>query len=207
MNEIKEIKTIKKSAEIRFKEKGSLFIGEAYFITTDNEVTSILEKTKKKFFDSTHHCFAYKLACGDVKFSDDGEPNGTAGKRILNSIEHFDLVNCLVIVTRYFGGTKLGVGPLGKAYYTAAAQTLESSEFTIQKPYSIITIKCDFSFLNLLHRSLSKHDSKIIETKYDPSVSFVCYINSNEKNLFTTELIEASNGKVEISSTNDVIFL
>ncbi|MCL5027709.1 MAG: IMPACT family protein [Bacteroidetes bacterium] len=207
MSEIKEIKTIKKTAEIKFKEKGSLFIAESYFVSSDNDAILILEKIKKKFFDATHHCFAYKLLNLGYKYSDDGEPNGTAGKRILNAIEHFNLVNCLVIVTRYFGGTKLGVGPLGKAYYTSAFQALEVSEFIIQKPYSIVTLNFDFNYLNLLHKTLTNHDGKIIETKYDSTVNFVCFINANEKDSFTSELIEATKGKIEISINNTVQFL
>ena len=207
MHEIKEIKTIKKSVEVKFKERSSVFIGECYYVSSDNEVLPILEKIKKKYFDATHHCFAYKLSNGNFKFSDDGEPNGTAGKRILNAIEHFNLENCIVIITRYFGGTKLGVGPLGKAYYTSAYQALESSEFIIQRPYLIVNINCDFSYLNLLHRTLGNHDSIIIETKYGENVEFVCYINANEKKSFISEVIEASNSKIDISSSENLTYL
>ncbi len=207
MDEIKDIKTIKKSAEIKFKEKGSLFIGASYFVSSDDDAILNLEKVKKKYFDATHHCFAYKFLNGEVKFSDDGEPSGTAGKRILNSIEHFNMVNCLIIITRYFGGTKLGIGPLGKAYYKSAVQAIEASEIIIQKPYSIININCDYSYLNLLHRSLSNHDSRIIETDYNPNVKFICYINVNEKDQFVKELTETSNGKIKIDINSLIYYL
>ncbi len=207
MQVVKEIKTIKKSTEVKLKEKNSVFIGNAYFISSDNEVQSILGMVKKKFFDANHHCYAYKLSNDNFKFSDDGEPNGTAGKRILNAIEHFNLRNCLVVVTRYFGGTKLGVGPLGKTYYSTALQTLNSSELIIHKPYYIVKINCDFVFLNLLHRFIAKYDCNVIETKYEENVKFTFYINANDKDLFFSEIIEASNGKIEISAKDDVIFL
>ncbi len=207
MNDIEEIKTIKKTAESKFKEKGSLFIGKSYFIASEDEAISILAETKKKYFDATHHCFAFKLSNGIFKYSDDGEPSGTAGIRILNAIDHFKLVNCFVIVIRYFGGTKLGVGPLGKAYYTSSFQVLENSEFIIQKPYNKVIINCDFSQMSQLHRILANHDSKIIETKYDSTVNFICLINVNEKEIIKSELIEASKGKIDVMIDEKIQFI
>ena len=117
MDKIEEIKTIKKSAEVKFKEKGSLFLSKSYNITNVENVEDILNNLKKEFFDATHRCFAYRLnsvsTANNFRYSDDGEPSGTAGIRILNAIDHFELQNCLIAVIRYFGGTKLGVGPLG----------------------------------------------------------------------------------------------
>jgi putative IMPACT (imprinted ancient) family translation regulator len=127
MKELKNFQTIKEPNESRIKEKSSIFIGRAFPIKSTNEAEKILGKVKQEFYDASHHCFAYKLIDGNVKSSDAGEPPGTAGVRILNAIKHFKLNNILLIMVRYFGGTKLGIGPLGKAYYQCAFKILESA--------------------------------------------------------------------------------
>ncbi|MBI5727800.1 MAG: YigZ family protein, partial [Ignavibacteriales bacterium] len=109
--------TISEKAEFRLKEKGSLFTGIAFPVRNVQECDEILAQHRKDFYDATHVCYAYRIINGPVKYSDDGEPAGTAGVRLLNAIEHFNYYNILVLSIRYFGGTKLGVGPLGKAYY------------------------------------------------------------------------------------------
>ena len=123
-----KIKTIIKDSEFRFKEKGSVFIGLSFPINSEEDAESFLLSVRKKYYDATHHCYSYKLTDGTFKYSDAGEPNGTAGIRIYNAQNHFDLTGILTIIVRYFGGVKLGVGPLGKAYYETAYQNLKSSE-------------------------------------------------------------------------------
>ena len=114
MNIVKSIRTIEGITEASIKEKGSVFTGKAYFMSNSQDCIAKLNEIKKEFYDATHHCYCYKLNTGEIKYSDNGEPSGTAGIRILNAIEHFILTDMLVVVIRYFGGTKLGVGPLVK---------------------------------------------------------------------------------------------
>jgi uncharacterized YigZ family protein len=202
MNNIVDIKTIKKSAEAKFKEKGSLFLSKSFNITNATNAEDILNKLKKDFFDATHCCFAYRLNAGNTtnnfKYSDDGEPSGTAGIRILNAIDHFELQNCLIAVIRYFGGTKLGTGPLGKAYYNSSISVIESSEIVLQKPYMEITLTCAFTHLNLVHRILSLYDAKIINTIYDNDIKFICMFEANKAENIKFDLIEASQNQIKI---------
>ena len=97
-----QIKTIKDFRQASIKEKASEFIAIVYPVDNKETAVNKLNEIRKKYYDASHHCFAYKLKNGDEKYSDDGEPNGTAGLRILNAIEHFDLTNVLLIVVRYF---------------------------------------------------------------------------------------------------------
>ena len=198
MNLIEEIKTIKNPAESKFKEKGSVFNGKAFCILKEEEAENILEEIRKRYFDATHHCYAYKLSTGSIKYSDDGEPSGTAGLRILNAIEHFGLSDCLVAVIRYFGGTKLGVGPLGKAYYQSAYQTLQSAGYIEQKLYFKVTLSFDFQLLSHCHRILSNHKAKIAESDYSARVNMNCLIYAKEIDKVRVELAEISRGQVEI---------
>lgn len=202
MNEVEEIKTIKKSAEVKFKEKGSLFLSKSFSISDERNAEEILIKLRKEFFDATHHCFAYRLNSGSTvnnfKYSDDGEPSGTAGIRILNAIDHYGLTNCLIVVIRYFGGTKLGIGPLGKAYYNSTIGVLEASGMVIQKPYREITLTCAFPQLNLVHRILAAYDARIIDTYYGDEVKFSSMIEANKAESLNFDLIEASQNQITI---------
>jgi putative IMPACT (imprinted ancient) family translation regulator len=91
------IKTILENSTTEFKEKGSRFIGQIYHAKNEHKVNTILEKVRKEHYNATHHCYAYRFLNNDIKYSDDGEPNGTAGIRILNALQHFDLVYNLII--------------------------------------------------------------------------------------------------------------
>ncbi len=199
--EFGSVKTIKSFAESKYKEKGSVFIAQVYPVTTQAQAENILNSVRKKYYDATHHCFAYKLFNGHVKYSDDGEPAGTAGIRILNAIEHFDLQNVLIIVIRYFGGTKLGVGPLGKAYYTSALNALEISETVEKKIYFKIKIFYDYDFTNKVHHILSKHSAKGIVNGFDNKPFIECMIEGNKTEDLIGELIESTSNKIKIEKS------
>jgi uncharacterized YigZ family protein len=210
MNKVEEIKTIKKPAEVKFKEKGSLFLSKSFYVSSEKGVEEITNKLKKEFYDATHHCFAYRMNSGssanNFRYSDDGEPSGTAGIRILNAIDHFELKDCLIVVIRYFGGTKLGVGPLGKAYYNSAIDVIEASGIIIQKPFREITLTCAFSQLNFVHRILTSYDARIISTNYDEVVKFICIVEADKTESLKSEINEASQGQIEILINDLLIY-
>jgi uncharacterized YigZ family protein len=175
MENILEILTIKEHFEFKFKEKGSQFIGLAFPIETKEHAEKILTDIKKKFYDATHHCYCYHLLDGQQKYSDDGEPNGTAGIRILNAIQHFDVTNILIIVIRYYGGVKLGVGPLGKAYYQGAFGVLENAEIIKKVNFSKLIITYKFDHTSQVHHLLIKFNANITNNFYDenPAIEFL----------------------------------
>ena len=203
MNKFEEIKTIKNNSVFKFKEKGSLFLSKSFSISCEADADEILHKERKESYDATHHCFAYKLNpvnnTDNFKYSDDGEPSDTAGIRILNAIDHFGLTNSLVVVIRYFGGTKLGVGPLGKAYYHSAFSVLEASEHIILKPYRQIIISCTFPQLNLVHRILASYNARILTTIYEEAVKFTCSAEADKVENIKDDLIEASQNQIQVS--------
>ncbi|MHB1688387.1 MAG: IMPACT family protein [Ignavibacteriaceae bacterium] len=207
MNEIAHIKTIGSVSETKFKEKNSVFYGFAFPIKSVDDATEKLVLLRKKYFDASHHCFAYRLSKQIFKYSDDGEPNGTAGIRILNAIDHFNLTNVLSVVVRYFGGTKLGVGPLGKAYYNSAVQTIESAQIIIQKPYQKMVITSDYLFVNPIHRLLASCGVKIEESSFNQKVEFHCFVNSGKVEKLSYELKELSKGDIKILIENSIVYL
>ncbi|MFH0894051.1 MAG: YigZ family protein [Bacteroidota bacterium] len=123
-------RTITTPSESSFRDRGSRFLGYAYPVKSENEVKETLSILKKKYHDANHHCFAFRLGADHsaYRFSDDGEPNNSAGRPIYNQINSHDLTNILIVVVRYFGGTLLGVSGLINAYRTTASLAIEASE-------------------------------------------------------------------------------
>lgn len=200
------IKIISSSSESRLKEKGSSFIGQAFFADEEENALAILVEIRKKNYDATHNCFAYKLFNGKFKYSDDGEPNGTAGIRIYNAIEHFSLQNILVIVTRYYGGVKLGVGPLGKAYYQSAYDVLEKSHIVEKVYHQKIKISYDYNFVKTLHKVIADYEGIIVNNSFDTTPYSECLIYPEIVEKLSETLKNLSSGKIKIEKYDHFIF-
>ena len=139
--------------EAEFTEKRSHFIGNVFYVTNEQEVAENLAALRKKYWDSRHIVHAFVLEDGTARFSDDGEPHGTAGKPVLSVIQGAEVVNCLITVVRYFGGTLLGTGGLVRAYGEAASSALENAGVVETIPMGVYKINC--SLIKL--RTLKKH--------------------------------------------------
>jgi uncharacterized YigZ family protein len=202
-----DIKTITKVKEHKLKAKKSVLIAQIYPIQTQRNSEEIIKSVKKKYYDASHHCYAFKLADGTDKSSDAGEPSGTAGARIYNAIEHFEINNVLVIVIRYFGGVKLGTGPLGKAYYSAAFGVIQKCEIIIRKLYQTIQITSDFENLNLVHKILSTYESRIENSEYKKLVELKCLVVPKNSDKIKLELTNRSSGKVNYKPFSEYFYL
>lgn len=191
----KQFKTVQEFNESIYKEKSSEFIAQIYNVETFEQADKILENVRKKYFDATHHCYAIKIINGGVKSSDDGEPKGTAGLRILNAIEHFNLLNVMIIVIRYFGGTKLGIGPLGKAYYQSAFEVIEKSKVSEMILYQFISVQLEFNYLSQFYRIVNNLEVIIDKSEYNEFIRFSLLIKPENVSKFVDELNNATNGK------------
>lgn len=163
-------KTITKpSEETLFKEKGSKFFGTAFPVKTEDEVARCLESVKEKHKSARHFCYAYQLGTNEVYFrvNDDGEPSNSAGMPIYGQIQSFDVTDVLVVVVRYFGGTKLGVGGLISAYKTSAKMTLEVSEFFEKTIDITFEIGFDYKNMNKVMRVIKEKNLNIINQKLE----------------------------------------
>ncbi|MES2863911.1 MAG: YigZ family protein [Bacteroidota bacterium] len=154
---------------ILFKEKNSKFIGYAYPITSENEVKTHIENLKSAHFSARHWCYAYQIGTETIKFraNDDGEPSNSAGMPIYGQIQSFDITNVLIVVVRYFGGVKLGVGGLISAYKTTAQLTLEEAniiEKTIDKYFKITF---DYKNMNKVMRIIKEKNIDIVNQKME----------------------------------------
>lgn len=161
-----EYKTIDKNVEnTLIKEKGSKFIGFAYQVNNEKELRAALEKVRGEHSKATHHCYAFRLGINGENYraNDDGEPSGSAGLPIYNQLLAHEITNVLVIVVRYYGGTKLGVSGLVKAYKESAKFTLEECEIITNELESEIEITFNFNQQNVIFTLLSKYDAKVLQ--------------------------------------------
>jgi len=208
MNYPSKINTITNKAQTEFKEKSSLFIGQVSPIQNSEDAENILSETRKKYYDATHNCYAYKLISDEViKYSDDGEPSGTAGIRILNAINHYQLSNVIIISTRYFGGTKLGVGPLGKAYYNSAASAIEIADIIVKINYSEVLIEFNYDMTSHVHHFLNQFGAKNIKNLFDEIPKIQCHIKPENLQKLIDELTLVSKGRINITILNENIYL
>ncbi len=163
-------KTIEIPVEnILYKEKNSKFFGFAFPVTSEIEVKTYLENLKSEHFSARHWCYAYQIGTEVIKFraNDDGEPSNSAGMPIYGQIQSFDITNVLVVVVRYFGGVKLGVGGLISAYKTSAQLTLDEAniiEKTIDKQYKITF---DYKNMNKVMRIIKEKNIQIVHQKME----------------------------------------
>lgn len=158
-------KTIESAVEnTLLKEKGSKFIGFAYPVNNENELKNALEKVRTEHPKATHHCYAFRIGLNGENYraNDDGEPSGSAGLPIYNQLLANEITNVLVISVRYYGGTKLGVSGLVKAYKESAKITLEEANIITKELETEIEIQFQFNQQNTIFTLLSKFDAKVL---------------------------------------------
>lgn len=159
------------SEEILYKEKNSKFFGYAFPVTTEEEIKNHLEILRKQHYGAVHFCYAFQIGTNKIQFraNDDGEPSNTAGMPIYGQIQSFGLTNILVVVVRFFGGIKLGVGGLISAYRTAAQMALEASEI-VEKTIDIhYLVSFDYKNMNKVMRVIKEKNLEIIAQNMNES--------------------------------------
>jgi uncharacterized YigZ family protein len=170
-------RTIKACSQGIFKEKGSRFIAFAYPVSYQDEIKLIIDKIRKEHHEAKHHCYAFMLGQDRLiwRINDDGEPSGTAGRPILGQINSFGLTNILIVVTRYFGGTLLGVGGLINAYKSAAASAINNAEIIERTLREYYEITYPYISMNDVMRILKEESI----SQSDQSFDLVCRIKVN----------------------------
>jgi uncharacterized YigZ family protein len=201
-NSSDEYLTIKDLTRSKLKIKDSIFIATALSVSSEKEAKEWIQKISQEFFDATHHCFAYEIKRDPnevVKYSDAGEPRGTAGSRILSAIESEKLTNVLVVVTRYFGGTKLGTGGLSLAYRQSAQRVLDDCE----KIGKFVTVGFSFQFpiswTNKVARILNRFDCKISDKSFADNVTIKAEIRKGDLEKVKRMLLESTNGQIKFT--------
>lgn len=175
-------KTISKSTEGLFKDKGSKFISYAYPVESEDEIRNIVLTIKKEHHSARHHCYAWRLGHEKLLFraNDDGEPSSTAGKPILGQIQSYDLTNILIVVVRYFGGTLLGVSGLINAYRNAAQDAIIQAEIIEKLVEKQLLIEFDYGVMNEVMKIFKDEKLPQNEPKFDLRCQIKTQVRLNE---------------------------
>lgn len=176
-------KTIKENISSEIVEKKSKFIANIFYVESVKEAEEKLKEVKKKYYDARHNCYAYSIFTDSGKverFSDDGEPSGTAGAPILNIISSNELSNILVVVTRYFGGILLGTGGLVRSYSEATLSALEKAEIVNKDLGLIAKFKVSYSDAEKIKYYFKEENIKIINNEFDENVNFLVEITKEK---------------------------
>ncbi len=189
-----------------YEEKRSKFIATIRHCETEEEAISFIEEMRAKYWDARHNCFAYSVEGGKLaRFSDDGEPHGTAGKPILDVILGNEIKNVAIVVTRYFGGVLLGTGGLVRAYSTSSKEALLSAEIAEMIPCYTFNVTCEYSEHQKLEYLITGQNGHIEKTDFTDKVSVVAIFRECDAEGFLDKLREQFSARIEAVLTEKTV--
>lgn len=191
-----EYRTVSAQSSDEFVEKKSRFIGYVKPVTTQDEAVAFINEIKSKHWDATHNVYAYVLREGQIRrYSDDGEPQGTAGIPVLDVMLKENVTDCVVVATRYFGGTLLGTGGLVRAYSHTAKIALEAGKIITMKLCKILKVTCDYNFYGRLNSLVPEMGGVIDDTEFADNVTVTFEMPVEQTESFNAKLVDMSFGK------------
>lgn len=185
-----------KEGTSEYIEKKSRFLGLIVPVTTEAEARAQLDAVKKREYDARHNCWAYILHSGQKRYSDDGEPQGTAGQPILNVLEREGVQDVLCVVTRYFGGILLGAGGLCRAYTKAAKDALDDAGISELRPWSVLQLDCPYALFERVKLELEKRGGMVTSSEYGAQIALTAALPEPEEAVFAKALQELSVGSL-----------
>ena len=189
------------SSEIKVND--SKFIGHIFHVLTKHQAESVYANIKRKYHDATHNCFAYRITADQFRYSDDGEPSGTAGLPIYKILEKKDLSQTIIIITRYFGGTKLGTGGLIRAYTDAALDVLGKTKIEKKIRYITVTVETTYENMSLLLDFVNRSNGIIGKTEYAEKISFCLQIPTTKFEEFNKNILASPDREIVIIDKDD----
>ena len=197
---MREYKTVNKQSEAVFVEKKSKFIGHIKPVQTQQEAVEFINEIKSKNWDATHNVYAYVLRDGQIqRYSDDGEPQGTAGIPVLDVLLKENLTDVAVVVTRYFGGIMLGAGGLVRAYSHSSKIAVDAGEVVTMALCSVCQIKCDYNYYDKLTIILAQNGANIRDTFFQDVVTVEFLLKGDDIKPLNDLIVDNSNGKFSVS--------
>ena len=188
--------TVKQKSHVEFEEKRSLFIGHAIHVETEEEAAAFVKSIKKQYADATHNVWAYHLKGGIIaRYSDDGEPQGTAGMPVLEAIRKSGADDVCVVVTRYFGGILLGAGGLVRAYSHSAVIAINEAEIVVYEPYCEYSLSCGYSEYQRYSNILSMEKAVVDSTEFGACVLLRFAVKKTQAEHILKRISEAGFGK------------
>ena len=186
------------SSETEFVEKRSRFIGHVWRVESEEEARARIEETRKKHYDARHNCWCYIIKDGPVRYSDDGEPQGTAGQPMLNVFQREGVVNVCCVVTRYFGGILLGAGGLVRAYTQSAKDALDAAGISVVRRWVAMEVPCTYAQFEAMRREVSAFDGVVEGVDYGSDVVLSALLPEERAEEFAAHVLDATAGTVEV---------
>ena len=185
-----------KPSETEFTEKRSTFIGHVWPVETEAEARARVEEMKKKYHDARHNCWCYLLRDGPVRYSDDGEPQGTAGQPMLAVFQKEGVTNVCCVATRYFGGVLLGAGGLVRAYTQSAKDALDAAGISVVRRWVELAVECPYSFLERVKLACAAQGGAVGEIEYAAAVTVRALLPEGGVEAFQAQMTELSAGGI-----------
>lgn len=183
--------------EDEFTEKKSRFIGRAWCVETEEEALEKIQQMKKQHADATHNCWAYIIRDGAVRFSDDGEPGGTAGNPMMQVLQKENLYNVVCVVTRYFGGILLGAGGLVRAYTKGAKIAVDAAGKSIKRVWTVLYIPCPYTYYERMKLEAEAFGCVIRDTQFGAEVELEILVAQEQTQAFLDKITDMTAGTVE----------
>ena len=200
-------KTVRQFASDELVEKRSRFIGYCKPVTTQDEAIAFINEIKTKHWDARHNVYAYVIrAEGVSRYSDDNEPQGTAGIPVLDAIRKRDITDCVVVVTRYFGGVLLGAGGLVRAYSAAAKLAIDAAQEREMVMCSVCTLSCSYTMYGRIPALIASFDGMVDDSSFTDEVSLVFHLPEDKLPALNKALSEESSGKLQAAETDKKYF-
>ena len=191
--------TVRHHASFEYEDRKSIFIGEAMPVTTESEALAFIESVKKRYPDARHHVYAYVLRDNSImRFTDDREPQGTAGMPVLDVIRKNGLTDTVVVVTRYFGGTLLGTGGLVRAYSAAAIGAVEAAEIITYDVYTTLTVETTYSDYQKFAPIFADFGYRSEDVRYTDKVILTGNVRKSNLDALMDKLVQTTSGRAKI---------
>lgn len=186
-------------------EKRSRFLGHVFSVESEEEARARIEEVKKKHYDARHNCWCYRLKGGVERYSDDGEPQGTAGQPMLNVFQREEVLNVCCVVTRYFGGTLLGTGGLVRAYTQSARDALAAAGISVVRCWTAMEVPCSYSQFDEVRREVFHFGGVEEHVDYGADVLLSVLIPAERAARFAAHLLDASAGTIQVLESGEVL--
>ena len=184
--------------EDEFIEKRSRFIGRVWCVETEEEALAKIQEMKKQHYDATHNCWAYVIKDGPMRFSDDGEPGGTAGNPMMQVLQRENLFNVVCVVTRYFGGVLLGAGGLVRAYTKGAKIAIDAAGKSMKRIWTVLYVPCPYTFYERIKLEIAAFGGVLRDTQFGAEVELEVLLPEGDVEAFVQRLTDMTSGTVEV---------
>lgn len=191
------------SGEAKFTEKRSDFLGHVRMVETEEAARAFIDTMKKEFYDARHNCWCYAIKDGPVRYSDDGEPQGTAGVPMLEVFQRQGVTNFVCVVTRYFGGVLLGAGGLLRAYTKSAKDALDAAGIAVVRRWVEVRIPCGYPLLERLKKEVETVSGIVTDTEYAADVTIRALLPEEASEAFCARVFDMTAGSVTVETVGE----